>query len=175
MTEYPPAFTELVVRNERPEDVDLIRDLTELAFRGRPYSCKREHLLIDDLRSANALTVSLVMLDGTTVVGHVALSPVTLPGASGPWFGLGPISVLPDWQRKGVGTALMKEALARLTQQQAAGCILVGDPRYYKRFGFAHDPSIVAEGEPPEHTMISRLTANSDRGIVRFHAAFAVH
>jgi len=165
----------ITVRSECPEDVDFIRDLTELAFRGRSYSCKREHLLIDDLREANALTVSLVAEAETNIVGHVALSPVTLPGASGPWFGLGPISVLPEWQRKGVGSAMMKEALARLTQQQAAGCILVGDTRYYKRFGFAHDSSIVAENEPPEYTMILRLSSNSDHGVARFHDAFAAH
>jgi len=165
----------ITVRNERPEDIDCIQDLTELAFRGRPYSCKREHLLIDDLRADNALTVSLVALNESNIIGHVALSPVSLPGASGPWFGLGPISVLPEWQRKGVGTAMMNEALVRLTQQQAAGCILVGDPRYYKRFGFAHDSSIIADGEPPEYTMILRLSSNSDHGVVRYHAAFAVH
>ena len=164
----------ITVRNERPGDVDIIRDLTELAFRDRDYSCKREHLLIDDLRAANALTVSLVAEAESTVIGHLALSPVSLSGASGPWFGLGPISVLPEWQQKGVGTAMMNEALARLTQQQAAGCILVGDPRFYKRFGFVHDPSIVAEGEPPEYTMILRLSVNPDHGIARFHDAFAV-
>jgi predicted N-acetyltransferase YhbS len=164
----------ITVRNERPGDVEIIRHLTELAFRGRPYSCKREHLLIDDLRAANALTVSLVASADLTIIGHVALSPVSLSGASGPWFGLGPISVLPEWQGKGIGSALMKEALARLTQHQAAGCILVGNPRFYKRFGFVHDPSIVAEGEPPEYTMIFRLSENSDHGIARFHDAFHV-
>jgi len=164
----------IIVRNERPEDVDHIRDLTEMAFRDRRYSCKREHFLIDDLRAANALTVSLVALTESTIIGHVALSPVSMTGASGPWFGLGPISVLPAWQRKGVGTAMMKEALSRLTQQQAAGCILVGDPRFYKRFSFAHDSSIIAENEPLEYTMILRLSVNSDHGIARFHDAFTV-
>jgi predicted N-acetyltransferase YhbS len=162
----------ITLRDELPEDVDPIRDLTELAFRDRPYSCKREHLLIDALRADHALAVSLVACELSTIVGHIALSPVTLPDASGPWFGLGPISVLPARQGRGIGTGLMKEALARLAQLGAAGCILVGDPRFYKRFGFDRDPSLIAENEPPEYTMILRLTPNSDRGAARFHSTF---
>jgi len=165
--------TTLLIRNEIPEDIARIREITELAFRDRAYSCKREHLIIDALRADRALTVSLAALTGSTIVGHVALSPVTISRASGSWYGLGPISVMPDFQRQGVGTAMMREALSHIAQRGASGCVLVGDPGYYIRFGFANDPSIVVEGVPSTFTLAHRFFPNSDHGVVNFHSAFA--
>ena len=75
------------------------------------------------------------------IVGQVAGSPVSIAGA-GDWFGLGPVSVRPAFQRRGIGGALILAALARLKQQGAAGCLVLGDPRYYARFGFAHQQGL---------------------------------
>lgn len=162
----------ITIREEQPSDYDRIREVTELAFRDRAYSCKREHLIIDLLRQAHALTVSLVALSKSEVVGHVALSPVSLSEAKGPWFGLGPISVLPELQGLGIGSALMNAALSWLRGEQAAGCVLVGDSQYYSRFGFINDPSLSVKGVPPAFTLTKRLCPNDDRGVVRFHEAF---
>ncbi len=167
------AIESVVIRKEQPADIDAIRDVTELAFRGAAHTCGREHLLVGDLRDAGALSLSLVAIAESGIVGHAALSPVAIPNATGRWYGLGPISVLPACQRRGVGSALMHAALAWLTGQGAAGCVLVGDPAYYVRFGFAADPLLQVDGVPPEVTLSIRLRPNADRGTAQFHPAFA--
>ncbi len=162
----------MTIRKEQADDAGRIREMTELAFRTCPHACGREQDIVDDLRRAGALSLSLVAVDAGEVVGHVALSPVTIPDARGAWFGLGPISVLPRLQRTGIGGALMKAALAWLRDEEAAGCVLVGDPQYYVRFGFTSDPSLTVPGIPPEVTLAIRLRPGEDRGLIRFHPAF---
>ncbi|MCL5098163.1 MAG: N-acetyltransferase [Candidatus Omnitrophica bacterium] len=162
----------ILIREEQPSDIDIIREVTELAFRDCPYSCKREHLVIDLLRKADALALSLVAISNSEIVGHIALSPVSVSEAKGRWYGLGPISVLPRVQRMGIGSALMNAALSWMQQQNAVGCVLVGDPKYYIRFGFTNDPSLTVEGVPPAVTLSKRLYPNEDKGVVRFHGAF---
>ena len=83
------------------------------------------------------LTVSLVAeTDG--LVGHVAFSPVLIADGSAGWYGLAPVAVLPEWQRRGVGAALIRRGLAILGARGAAGCVVLGDPAYYGRFGYNH-------------------------------------
>ncbi len=160
------------IREETPADAAAIGDLTELAFRTAAHSCGREREIVANLRVAGALTVSLVAVEAGAIVGHVALSPVELPGAAGAWHGLGPISVLPARQRSGVGSALMTAALARLENLGSAGCVLVGDPAFYRRFGFVNDPDITVEGVPPEYVLARRFRPDPARGAARFHQAF---
>lgn len=162
----------MTIRKENAGDASRIREVTEQAFRTCPHACGREQDIVDDLRKAGALSLSLVAVEAGEVVGHVALSPVTIPDARGAWYGLGPISVLPRLQRTGIGSALMADALAWLREQGAAGCVLVGDPQYYTRFGFTCDPSLTVPGVPPEVTLAFRLRPTEDRGPVRFHPAF---
>jgi putative acetyltransferase len=143
-----------------------------LAFRPAAHSCGREREIVANLRAAGALTVSLVAVEAGEIVGHVALSPIELPGAVGAWHGLGPISVLPARQRSGVGTALMTAALQRLEHLGSVGCVLVGDPAFYHRFGFANDPAITVDGVPPEYTLARRFQPDPARGAALFHRAF---
>ena len=164
---------QVLIRREQPADADAIRDVTDQAFRGAAHTCGREHLLVGALRDAGALSLSLVAVSNSRIVGHAALSPVEIPNAAGRWYGLGPISVLPEWQKRGVGSALMRAALAWMKGQGAAGCVLVGDPAYYSRFGFVADPSFRVDGIPPEVTLSIRLHPNTDQGAVQFHPAFA--
>src|SRR5690606_39869862 len=70
------------------------------------------------------------------IIGHVAISPVRISDSADGWFGLGPISVLPEFQGQGVGSQLMKSALDELEARGAAGCVVLGEPGYYGRFGF---------------------------------------
>lgn len=93
-------------------------------------------------------------------------------GAAG-WYGVGPLSVAPGRQRRGIGARLVQAGLERLRTLGAQGCALVGDPAYYGRFGFANDPALVLEGVPPEYFMTLRLGDAPARGKVVFHAAFA--
>jgi putative acetyltransferase len=164
-----------VIRPEAEADHAAIAQLTTQAFGGHPYSAGTEAAIIEGLRSAGALSLSLVAVtaDGE-VVGHAAFSPVTVDSGDEGWFGLGPISVKPGRQREGVGSALIREGLDRLRGRGAAGCVLVGDAAYYGRFGFAPDPGAASAGLPPDHTMSLGFRGEGPGGAVTFHPAFGV-
>lgn len=162
------------IRLERPEDAPFIHALTERAFQGRPFSDGAEARVIDALRAAGALTLSLVATDGGEIAGHVAFSPVTINGEAGNWYGLGPVSVWPHRQRKGVGQSLIREGLRRLRSRGAGGCVLLGDPAYYARFGFEHDPDLRHDRGPAWAFQCLTLSGPRPRGEVSFHPAFDV-
>ena len=160
------------IRPERRGDEAAIHDVTVLAFRTAARSSGTEQFIVEALRRAGALTISLVAeLDGE-VVGHVAISPVSIDSGASGWFGLGPISVLPAQQRTGIGSQLMRSALARLQALGGAGCALVGDPAYYARFGFKAEPALVLPGVPPEYFQVVSLAGPVPHGSVTFHPAF---
>lgn len=75
-------------------------------------------------------------------------------------------------QGQGIGSALMHAALAGLRARGAAGCMLVGDPAYYTRFGFKPVPGLVYPGIPPKYFMALPFGASAPQGTVRFHEAF---
>lgn len=164
------------IRLEQPGDADAIRALTTEAFATAPHSSGTEAAIVDGLRAAGALTLSLVAVEDDEksgkILGHVAFSPVTIDGAERGWFGLGPVSVKPGRQRGGIGSGLIREGLRRLREMGAAGCVLLGDPGYYGRFGFANDPALVLKGVPPEYFMRLGFGAEQPAGTVRYHAAF---
>ncbi len=85
--------------------------------------------------------------DGQQVVGHIAFSPVTIDGRDLGWYGLGPLAVHPDRQRLGIGALLVRTGLDLLRDQAAQGCVLLGDPLYYARFGFRQDPGLEFPGQ----------------------------
>jgi len=97
---------------------------------------------------------------------------VTISDGSRNWYGLGPVSVLPDHQRRGVGKALISEGLSRLKEIKAQGCCLVGHPGYYQRFGFANTPGLVHNGVPPEVFFALSFAGHTPQGIVTFHESF---
>ncbi|SHG09209.1 putative acetyltransferase [Kaistia soli DSM 19436] len=161
------------LRDEQPADGSAISALTTAAFAGRPYSAGTEAAIVDTLRMAGALTISLIAIDADgRIVGHVAFSPVTIGEASDGWFGLGPVSVDPSRQRGGIGTALITSGLDRLRAGGAKGCVVLGDPGYYRRFGFENDRSVTLEGPPPEYFMVLGFGEVKAEGEARFHAAF---
>lgn len=88
------------------------------------------------------------------------------------WYGLGPVSVLPELQRQGIGKALIEAGLARLKNMKARGVRLVGHPDYYRKFGFANAPGLTLEGVPPEVFFALALDGRIPRGTVTFHQAF---
>jgi putative acetyltransferase len=164
---------ELVVRNERPGDQEAISRVTRDAFRSHAHSDQTEHLIVDALRDAGALTVSLVAERAGEIVGHIAFSPVTISDGSEMWFGLGPLSVLPRHQRQGIGKLLIHTGLAALREKGASGCVLVGEPAYYKRFGFVNDPELTFPGLPSQYFLALPLAPRRARGEVTYHQAFS--
>ncbi len=162
------------IRPEQAGDVETIRTLTESAFRDAPHSAQTEARIVDALRAGGALTVSLVATDDAEILGHVAFSPVTILGAEGDWYGLGPVSVWPARQRKGIGQALIRDGLRRLDATGAAGCVVLGDPGYYGRFGFESDPALFYAEVPPGYFQRRVLRGPAPKGEVRYHPGFDV-
>jgi putative acetyltransferase len=162
----------IVIRNETDADVSAISEVTVAAFNTLDISNHTEQFVIEALRAAGAITLSLVAeLDGR-VIGHIAFSPVTLSDGTPDWYGLGPVSVLPEYQRQGIGKALIWEGLSRLKEMNAQGCCLVGHPDYYLKFGFQNAPELVLEGVPTEVFFALSFDGQSPRGTVTFHEAF---
>ena len=162
------------IRSEQAADTARITKVTELAFREAAHTCGREHAIVEGLRAAGALALSLVAVSELGIVGHVAASPVTVSEAAGDWFGIGPISVLPCCQRQGIGSRLMEAALSQLRARGARGCVLVGDPRFYTRFGFQSDATLVVPEVPSEVSLSLRFVPGDDHGTAIFHGAFTV-
>ena len=162
----------IIIRNETTADVAVITDLTVAAFATLEISSHTEQFIIQALRSGGALTVSLVAEVNGRVVGHIAFSPVTISDNTADWYGLGPISVLPEYQRRGIGTALMQEGLSRLKKLGAKGCCLVGHPHYYTRFGFENVSGLVLEGVPHEVFFALSFDGRFPQGNVMFHEGF---
>ena len=162
----------VLIRSETGADTIAIANVTAAAFKTLAISNHTEQFIISSLRAAKALAVSLVAeLDGV-VVGHIAFSPVTISDASTDWYGLGPVSVLPKFQRKGIGSALIREGLARLKELGARDCCLVGHPEYYTRFGFQNVRGLVHEGVPEEVFFALSFDGHTPQGTVEFHTGF---
>lgn len=162
----------IVIRDEVDADAAVIAEVTVAAFRTLAISNHTEQFIIEALRAAKALAVSLVAERDGKIVGHVAFSPVTISDNAPNWYGLGPVSVLPEYQRQGVGTALIHEGFSRLNRLNASGCCLVGHPDYYRRFGFTNIAGLVLEGVPPEVFFALPIITPAPQGVVHFHEAF---
>ncbi|MBB1491176.1 N-acetyltransferase [Paracoccus sp. MC1854] len=162
----------VTLREEVPGDATAIRSLVTEAFRGAAHASGTEAQIVDGLRAAGALSLSLVAEGDAGILGHVAASPVGIGDAPG-WFGIGPLAVRPDRQSRGIGAALMQAALARLRAVGAQGAVLVGEPAYYARFGFAPDLGLTVRGIPADYVLALPF-AEPARGEVRHHPAFGL-
>ena len=92
-------------------------------------------------------------------------------GATG-WYGLGPISILPDYQKQGIGKSLINKGLSLLKEMGGQGCVLVGEPNYYQRFGFRNYPELVHKGISQEFFLALPLMKKGPQGFVMFHEGF---
>lgn len=171
-TPRAPLPSNVLIRPETAADIAAIEAVTIAAFAGHPHSDQTEHLVIRGLRAASALALSLVAVDDAQVVGHLAASPVTITDGTLDWFGLGPLSVLPSRQRCGIGSRLLHAALALLRQRGARGCVLVGDPAYYSRFGFRPEPTLRFPLLPAEFFQALAFAPALPSGVVTYHPAF---
>ena len=163
----------ITIRSEVGSDAPAIAHVIELAFRDAPHRDGFEQFVVNALRRAGALTISLVAEHGGALVGHVAVSPVRISDDSQGWYGLGPVAIVPAFQRQGIGMRLIEQALLSLRGLGAAGCVVLGDPAYYGRFGFRAEPTLVLAGVPPEYFQAVAFADSMAAGTVEYHAAFS--
>lgn len=169
----------MLIRDERPSDILAISCLLQRAFKDVTHSQNTEHKIVNALRDAGALAYSLVAIKNDLVVGYVALSKVELSSGDEGWYGLGPVAVDPQFQAQGIGAALIEMALSKLKQHGAAGCVLLGEPDYYSRFGFKAVAQLSLADVPAEYFQILNLasspsTAHIPTAQVFYHPAFYI-
>ena len=162
------------VRPEREGDETGIAWVITSAFAAAGHSQGNEAEIVRRLRAGRELEASYVAATPAgEIVGHVAFSPVRVDGDECGWYGLGPLAVLPEWRRRGIGAALVDAGLERLRRIDAAGCVVLGEPAYYARFGFATDPELRYPGPPPEYFQRLSLDGVAPGGLVEYSPAFA--
>lgn len=162
------------IRPERPEDTKAIRQLHELAFR-RPI----EAMLVDLLRNAKKAVISLVALRYGQLVGHILFSSVTVTVTREGFraIGLGPVGVLPEFQKMGIGSQLIREGLKQSVRAGFDAVVVLGDPRYYSRFGFTRASDYRLDNEYNAHNafMVTELREGSllkVSGLVKYQPEF---
>jgi putative acetyltransferase len=162
----------MIIRKETTSDIEAITQVTIAAFKTLPISEHTEQFIIKALRAAGALTLSLVAEIDGRVVGHIAFSPVVISDGTKDWYGLGPVSVLPEYQKQGIGKSLINEGLSLLKELGGGGCALVGEANYYKRFGFRNYPELIHKGVGQEVFLVLSFNEKIPKGTVVFHKAF---
>lgn len=162
------------IRAETKADVQAIEEVTIAAFLNAPHTSHTEQHIVSALRRAGKLAVSLVAEADGAVIGHVAVSPISISDGTEGWLGLGPVSVVPQYQRRGIGSRLVQEALRLARESGASGCVVLGDPEYYGRFGFRVNPDLGLPGVPPEYFQAVSFNSSEPRGIVSYDEAFEV-
>ncbi|TKB27503.1 N-acetyltransferase [Desulfopila sp. IMCC35006] len=162
----------MIIRKETRADIEAITEVTIAAFKTLAVSNHTEQFIVSALRAADVLTLSLVAEIDGRVVGHIAFSPVIISDGTTGWYGLGPVSVLPEYQKQGIGKALVNDGLSRLKRLGGQGCALVGNPSYYKGFGFMNFPDLVYEGIPQQFFLVLPFSDEVPKGTVVFHEGF---
>jgi putative acetyltransferase len=164
----------LLIRTEKQSDISAIRKVNERAFKG-----SIEARLVDLLREANRATISLVATFDDRVVGHILFSPITIESNLRNIRGLGlaPLAVLPEYQRRGIGSSLVTKGLEECRKKGCDIVVVLGDVRYYTRFGFKHARlyGLSNEYNVDENFMALELkegTLNSVSGLVRYQPEF---
>lgn len=162
----------MLIRDEIPSDVSAIGRVVTEAMRLLPEATGTEAAIVERLRAAGALVLSLVAEDEGAVIGHLAASAARVGDQDG-WGLIGPLAVTPPRRLQGVGSALMTEALRRL-RTTCRGAVLVGHPSYYTRFGFRNFPGLTVEGCPPEVVFALPFDGCEPRGEMIHHPAFGL-
>lgn len=162
-----------MIRPENTRDVDAIASVISEAFLSAEHSGGNEAQIVSDLRADGALDVSLVAEIDGDIVGHVAFSPIQIDWQYCYWYGLAPVSVLPRYQRGGIGAALINAGLGLLRAKATGGCVVLGDPRYYSRFGFTADGRLKLKGVPPEAFQSLAFATGEMSGVVTYHQALS--
>jgi putative acetyltransferase len=167
-----PSDETVLVRKESPADAQAIHALHSAAF---PTAA--EAVLVDALRAAGQLSISLVAIEREQVIGHVGLSPVTVDGVR-LGLGLAPVAVRLDCRQRGVAARLIREALELCRTAHAGLVVVLGDPRYYGRFGFAPGRRLALRdeyegGDAFQAIELVQATVPAEGGLVRYAPEFA--
>ncbi len=161
----------MIIREENPGDIETIHQLTYDTFAPMTFSDNSEADCINRLREDGDLFISLVAIVDDAIVGHIAFSKASIDATEGAWVGLGPISVHPDHQRRGIGRAMIADGLAKLKHHGADGCVLIGNPDVYSSSGFISDGRLTYKEIPVQFVQHVRFTATSARGEITFAPA----
>lgn len=163
----------MIIRPENLSDIQAVEEVTLTAFTGVYSDNPTENRMINTLRESGELFLSLVVELDKKIIGHVAFSAVSINGSYISWYGLGPISVLPEFQKQGIGSKLIYDGLDLIREKGAKGCVLTGSPDYYHRFGFKSYPKLHYEGVPePKYFMALPFYNEVPEGKVEHHKAF---
>lgn len=162
----------MIIRSETPSDIEMITEVTRVAFDDHSFSLNTEHFTIQDLRDDGALTVSLVAEIDQKIIGHIAFSPITISDGTENWHNLGPIAVLPEFQGRRIGTALVNSGVALLKSMSSKGIVIIGLPTYFSRFGFWSHPQLIHDGTPQEVFLAMSFVEWIPNGTVDLHRAF---
>lgn len=165
-------MSEISTRNERESDSARISEIITLAFENDPISDKREAEIVRLMREDSALTISLVAETKDEIVGHIAFSKVTINDEFIGWYGLAPVSIDPRFQGKGIGSQLINEGVKLLKEMNAKGCVLLGEPDYYGRFGFKANEKLILPGVPAEYFQALPFGDSIPNGTVKYHQSF---
>lgn len=168
----------IIIRPEEEADFDAVRQVNTLAF-GQPA----EATLVDALRKSAELFISLVAVDDNQVVGHILFTPVSLESddstSTALGLGLAPMAVLPDYQRQGVGSELVRAGLRECQRIGANVVVVLGHPEYYPRFGFvpASQKGLTSEYPVPDEVFMAIElepgALKGRRGLVKYRPEFA--
>ncbi len=161
-----------LIRDQTKSDFDAVHELVIAAFKALPIAAGTEQFIMDELWRSGAATVALVAEPAGRVVGQAAFSKVLVDSRDVGWHGCGPVGVLPELHKQGIGSALMREGLKRLRALGSKGCVVVGDPAYYKRFGFDNTEAMNHPGVPSQYFMVIRFGGEMPSGDVKFDKAF---
>ena len=154
------------IRHEQLDDINAVRAVNEIAF-GQPA----EAAIVDSIRDACPDAVSLVAVDANQIVGHILFSPVLASSEEGSvqGMGLGPMAVVPERQRQGIGSLMVKAGIETLRERSCPFIIVLGHPEYYPRFGFRpasqYGLSCQWEGVPDNAFMVLVLDKTAMAGV----------
>lgn len=165
----------ITIRNETKEDVQAIYELNKTAF-GSPNEAE----LVDNLRNAGAVILSLVAVKDAQVIGHILFSPVHIESSDSSFLGVGlaPMAVLPQYQRKGIGSKLIRRGIKGLKEAGYSALVVLGHADYYPRFGFvpASRYGISCEYDVADEVfmvlLLNKMELNGKRWIVRYRPEF---
>jgi len=164
---------EINIRHEEAKDIEPVREVLCAAF---PTDV--ESRLVDALRTNGKAVISLVAVQKEQVLGHIMFSPVSItPPSEAKGIGLAPVAVHPNVQSQGVGSSLIHEGLRLCKELGYDYCVVLGNPKYYRRFGFEKASQLGIQNEygADDAFMLIRFSKRTmAQGLLKYAPEFAM-